>query len=78
MILAVIPARGGSKGLPGKNIKKLHGEPLINYTIKAARKVFPDDQIIVSTDDEEIKKTAETTGLKVPFLRPGELATDNA
>ena len=78
MILAVIPARGGSKGLPVKNIKKLNGEPLINYTIKAAREVFSDQQIIVSTDDEEIKKTAETTGLKVPFLRPAELATDNA
>ena len=78
MTLAVIPARGGSKGLPGKNIKKLNGEPLINYTIKAAREVFPDDQIIVSTDDEEIKRTAENTGLKVPFLRPAELATDNA
>ena len=78
MILAVIPARGGSKGLPGKNIKKLNGEPLINYTIKAAREIFPDDQIIVSTDDEEIKRTAENTGLQVPFLRPAELATDNA
>ena len=78
MILAVIPARGGSKGLPGKNIKKLNGTPLINYTIKAAREIFSDDQIIVSTNDEEIKRTAETTGLKVPFLRPAEFATDTS
>lgn len=78
MILTVIPARGGSKGLPGKNIKKLNGEPLINYTITAARKVFFDDQIIVSTDDEDIKEVAENIGLKVPFLRPAHLATDTA
>jgi len=76
--LVVIPARGGSKGVPGKNIKLLAGKPLIYYTIEAAREVFSDDQIIVTTDDEAIKKCVEQTGLKVPFLRPAELATDSA
>ena len=77
-ILAVIPARGGSKELPGKNIKLLAGKPLIYYTIEAARQVFDDDQILISTDSEEIKKCVEGTGLKVPFLRPPELASDSA
>lgn len=76
--LVVIPARGGSKGLPGKNIKLLHGKPLIHYTIDAARQVFDDADILVSTDAEEIKNIAEETGLKVPFLRPANLATDGA
>jgi N-acylneuraminate cytidylyltransferase len=76
--LVVIPARGGSKGVPGKNIKPLGGKPLIYYTIEAAREVFSDEQILVSTDSEEIKACVEKTGLKVPFLRPPELATDNA
>lgn len=76
--LVVIPARGGSKGLPGKNIKKLMGKPLIHYTIEAARALFSDEQIIVSTDDLDIKSCAEQTGLNVPFIRPAELATDTA
>ncbi|MBW8242639.1 acylneuraminate cytidylyltransferase family protein [Muricauda oceani] len=76
--IVVIPARGGSKGLPGKNIKKLGGKPLIEYTICAAREVFNDEEIVVSTDDLEIKKIVEKTGLKVPFLRPKNLATDVA
>ncbi len=76
--LVVIPARGGSKGVPGKNWKELHGKPLINYTIDAARKAFGDDCICVSTDSEKIKQVAESTGLKVPFLRPDYLATDKA
>jgi len=76
--LVIIPARGGSKGVPGKNIKKLNGQPLINYTIEAARSVFSDSQICVSTDSVEIKNTVEETGLKVPFIRPIELATDSA
>lgn len=76
--LVVIPARGGSKGLPGKNIKKLMGKPLIHYTIEAARALFRDEQIIVSTDDLDIKSCAEQTGLNVPFIRPAELATDTA
>ena len=78
MNLVVIPARGGSKGVPGKNIKLLNGKPLIHYTIEAAREVFSDEEIIVSTDGEEIKSVVEQTGLKVPFLRPDHLATDTA
>ena len=76
--LVVIPARGGSKGVPGKNIKILGGKPLIQWTIEEARKVFPDELICVSTDDNEIKEIVEKAGLRVPFLRPGELATDTA
>lgn len=76
--LVVIPARGGSKGIPDKNIKLLGGNPLIHYTIEAAREVFSDEVIYVSTDSERIKAVAEETGLKVPFLRPAHLATDTA
>ncbi|MFT5248453.1 MAG: CMP-N,N'-diacetyllegionaminic acid synthase [bacterium] len=76
--LVVIPARGGSKGLPGKNIKILHGKPLIHYTIETARSVFSDSTIYVSTDSLEIKTISEQTGLKVPFIRPEYLATDSA
>lgn len=76
--LVVIPARGGSKGVPRKNIKELGGKPLIYYTIEASREIFSDQYIIVSTDDEEIKDIVEATGLKVPFIRPTELATDEA
>jgi len=76
--IVIIPARGGSKGVPGKNIKPLAGKPLIYYTIEAARGVFSDEQIIISTDDEGIKKCVELTGLKVPFIRPPELASDAA
>lgn len=77
-MLVIISARGGSKGVPGKNIKELNGKPLIQYTIEAARKLVPDSQIIVSTDSLEVKKVVENLGLKVPFLRPKELATDTA
>ena len=76
--LIVIPARGGSKGVPGKNVRLLNGKPLIHYTIDAARSVFPDDVICVSTDDPKIQSSVESTGLNVPFLRPSELATDEA
>jgi CMP-N,N'-diacetyllegionaminic acid synthase len=76
--LAVITARGGSRGLPGKNIRPLNGKPLIEYTIEAAREVFPDENICVSTDDSMIIEVVEKTGLKVPFVRPAELATDTA
>ncbi|MEB2778415.1 acylneuraminate cytidylyltransferase family protein [Algoriphagus sp. D3-2-R+10] len=77
-MLVVIPARGGSKGLPGKNIKVLGGKPLIQHTIDAAKAVFKEDEIIISTDSEEIRKTVIDYGLHVPFLRPSELATDKA
>jgi N-acylneuraminate cytidylyltransferase len=76
--LIIIPARGGSKGVPRKNIKLLRGIPLIHYTIKAAQKLFDNALICVSTDDEEIKKVAEQTSLVVPFLRPKELASDSS
>ncbi|MQP52067.1 MULTISPECIES: cytidylyltransferase domain-containing protein [unclassified Flavobacterium] len=76
--LIIIPARGGSKGVPRKNIKLLNSIPLIHYTIKAAQQLFDNTLICVSTDDEEIKKVAEQTDLVVPFLRPNELASDNS
>lgn len=76
--LIVIPARGGSKGVPRKNIKVLDDKPLIQYTIDAAKGVFDDEFICVSTDDTEIKSVVEQLGLKVPFLRPNELASDTA
>ena len=76
--LVIIPARGGSKAIPRKNIKNLGGKPLIQYTIEAARSVFDDEQICISTDDLEIKEVVKSLGLAVPFLRPAELATDEA
>lgn len=77
-ILVVIPARGGSKGLPGKNIKNLCGKPLIAYSIDVARAITIDDNICVSTDDQKIIDVVEKYGLHVPFVRPAELATDTA
>lgn len=77
-ILVVIPARGGSKGLPGKNIKDLCGKPLIAYSIDVARAITTDENICVSTDDQKIIDTVEQYGLKVPFVRPAEYATDTA
>lgn len=76
--LVIITARGGSKGVPGKNIKLLADKPLIQYTIEAARKIFSDQIICVSTDDSDIKRFVEKLGLKVPFIRPIELAQDNS
>lgn len=77
-ILVIIPARGGSKGIPHKNIKPLNGKPLIYYTIDTARAITTDKNICVSTDDDEIISVVEKYGLKVPFKRPIELATDTA
>ena len=77
-ILIIIPARGGSKGIPRKNIKPLNGRPLIYYAIDTARAITSDENICVSTDDIEIKSVVESYGLKVPFLRPAELSTDTA
>ncbi|MET2984686.1 acylneuraminate cytidylyltransferase family protein [Aureibaculum conchae] len=76
-ILGIIPARGGSKGVKKKNIKHLGNKPLLVYTIEVAEASALTD-VIVSTDDEEIAKVAKEYGGKVPFLRPEELATDNA
>ncbi|MFZ3074393.1 MAG: acylneuraminate cytidylyltransferase family protein [Minisyncoccales bacterium] len=77
-IIAIIPARGGSKGLPGKNIKVLSGKPLIAWTIEQARKSKYIDKLIVSTDDKEIARISEKYGANVPFLRPKKLAKDNS
>jgi CMP-N,N'-diacetyllegionaminic acid synthase len=76
--LVVIPARGGSKGIPRKNIKLLQGKPLIQYSIEEAQKIFSDEYIFISTDDREIKEVVEKSGLKIPILRPKELATDTS
>lgn len=77
-MLAIIPARGGSKGLPGKNIKLLNGKPLIWYTINAAVSSSNIDEIFVSTDDPEIASIAEKFGVNSFPLRPKELATDTS
>lgn len=77
-ILAVIPARGGSKGLPGKNIRMLAGKPLIAWSIEAAKASNYVDRLIVSTDSSEIADTARQWDAEVPFLRPAHLATDEA
>lgn len=77
-ILAIIPARGGSKGIPGKNIKPFAGYPLIAWTIAASRTAAAVSRTIVSTDSMEIKHVAEQYGAEVPFLRPAELATDSS
>lgn len=77
-MIALIPARGGSKGLPNKNIKELNGKPLIQYTIDAALKAPSIKRVLVSTDSKEIADIAKKLGAETPFLRPSELATDNA
>ncbi|MXS72240.1 acylneuraminate cytidylyltransferase family protein [Flavobacteriaceae bacterium W22] len=77
-MIAIIPARGGSKGLPGKNIKLLNGKPLIAYTIEAAKQSKSITRIIVSTDDQNIADAALEYGAEIPFLRPSHLATDDA
>lgn len=76
--LLLIPARGGSKGIPGKNIKALNGKPLIYYTLDAARAVASPDNICVSSDSDEIIQAVKEYGLDVPFKRPEALATDTA
>jgi len=76
--LILIPARSGSKGIPGKNIKPLHGRPLIYYTLDAARSVAAPENICVSTDSDEIIQVVREHGMDVPFKRPGDLATDTA
>lgn len=77
-VLGLVTARGGSKGLPGKNIKMLCGKPLIAWTIDAARAAKSLDAVVVSTDSEEIAAVARAHGAEVPFLRPPELASDGA
>ena len=77
-MIAIIPARSGSKGLPNKNILELNGKPLIAYTIEAAINAKHISEVIISTDDPQIAKMAEKYGAKTYFLRPKELATDDA
>lgn len=77
-LLFIIPARGGSKGLPGKNIKMLNGKPLIHYSIEIARQFVEDKDICVSTDDIQIVNCVKEIGLEIPFLRPSDLAKDNS
>jgi len=76
-VLAIIPARGGSKGVPRKNIREVAGKPLIAWTIEEANKSQYIDRLVVSTDDEEIAGIAIKWGGEVPFLRPAELARDD-
>lgn len=77
-VVALICARGGSKGLPGKNIRPLAGKPLIAWAIDQALAVERIDRVIVSTDSEEIAAVAREAGAEIPFMRPAELAQDNS
>lgn len=77
-VIAIIPARGGSKGIPRKNIVDLCGKPLIAYTIQAALKTELITRVIVSSDDEEIAEISRQYGAEVPFLRPKKISGDNA
>lgn len=77
-VLALVTARGGSKGLPGKNVRPLCGKPLIAWTVAAGLESRIIDTLVVSTDDETIAEAARAAGARVPFMRPAELATDTA
>jgi CMP-N-acetylneuraminic acid synthetase len=77
-VIAIIPARGGSKGLPGKNIKELCGKPLIAWSIEAGLASQYIDEVMVTTDSEEVADIARDFGATVPFIRPAELASDTA
>ncbi len=76
--LTIIPARGGSKGIPGKNIRPFAGKPLILHTLELARRFAADKDICISTDSPEIAAVADSAGYKVPFIRPESLATDQS
>lgn len=77
-VLTIIPARGESKRLPGKNTKELYGKPLIGWSIKEAVSCVDIDRIVVSTDDEDIAEVAKKYGVEIPFMRPADLANDTA
>lgn len=77
-ILAIIPARGGSKGLPEKNIKLLYDKPLIAWTIEQAKECIYIDEVFVTTDSEKIANVSREYGIKIPFLRPAYLAQDSS
>nr|HCR95516.1 pseudaminic acid cytidylyltransferase [Oceanicaulis sp.] len=76
MKIAVIPARGGSKRIPRKNVRPFHGRPMISWPISAALETGLFDHVVVSTDDPEIAEVAKAAGASAPFLRPAELADD--
>ena len=76
-VLGLVPARGGSKGVPGKNVRLLAGRPLIDYTAQAARESGVLDRVVLSTDSNEIAEVGRRCGLDVPFLRPAALAADD-
>lgn len=78
MITGIIPARGGSKGVPGKNIRPLAGYPLIAYSIAAGMMSLRIDRVVVSTDSEEIAEISRRYGAEVPFMRPAEFASDHS
>ena len=75
-VVAIIPARSGSKGIRLKNIKKLNGKPLIQYTIDVAKKCKMIDRILVSTDSQKIANISKKLGVEVPFLRPKKISGD--
>jgi CMP-N,N'-diacetyllegionaminic acid synthase len=77
-VLGIIPARGGSKGIPNKNLKPLAGRPLLAYTADAARESGVIDRLILSTDSREIAQLGASLGIEVPFLRPADLARDES
>ncbi|PQB03889.1 cytidylyltransferase domain-containing protein [Aureitalea marina] len=77
-ILGLVPARGGSKGIPGKNAKILSGKPLIQYTLEAAKAAESLTELIVSTDSDELMQLSRNLGVEAPFKRPDELASDTA
>ena len=76
-VIAVVPARGGSKGVPGKNLRLLDGKPLVAHQVEAALGAEGVDEVVVSTDDEAITDAAREAGAAVPFVRPAELAADD-
>jgi len=75
-VLSIVPARGGSKGVPGKNLRPLRGRPLVAYAVRAARLALPAGDVVISTDSEAIAAAAVAFGAECPFLRPPPLATD--
>jgi CMP-N,N'-diacetyllegionaminic acid synthase len=76
-VLGIVPARAGSKGVPGKNVRLLAGRPLLDYTAQAARESGVVDRVVLSTDSNEIAEVGRRCGLDVPFLRPASLAADD-
>jgi CMP-N,N'-diacetyllegionaminic acid synthase len=76
-VIGLIPARGGSKGVPGKNLRLVCGKPLLQYTCEAARAARRLERVIVTTDDRQIAEIAQQCGVEVPFMRPPELAKDD-